>query len=124
MLQNLLLIPHRFNPNFHSFLNPLLPQLMLLRDARKLLGTHIINKVTRLVQCNYFLFLPFLLNLLLLNFVFKHLLCSGARFLNLFDCLFLLGLQETDAVIQLFGMQLFLLLQFSSLGYRADAKHA
>ena len=59
-----------------------------------------------------------------MDLVLEHLLRSGTRFLDLFDCLFLLGLQETDSVIQLPRVQLFLLLQLSGLGDSADSQHA
>ena len=119
----LLLVFERLILYGHCILQSLLLQFLFLCDARKSVSAHLVDQVASLVQCNYFLFLPLLLDLLLLDLVLKHLLCSGARFLDLFDCLFLLGLQETDSVVELSGVQLFLLLQLSGLGYGADSQH-
>ena len=68
--------------------------------------------------------LSFFLNLLLLNFVFKHLLSSCTRFLYLFYSLFFFGLKQTYSIVQLSSMQIFLMFELARLSNRVYSKHS
>ena len=93
-----------FHPYRTRILTPLLSKLPLLRQTRQRISSYLMNNITCFFESDHFLFLAFFHDLLLLNFIFQHLLRTSPSFLNFFHCFFFFSLEEADSIIQLFSL--------------------